>query len=710
METKQHPRPPGSRGALVLQQPWLELAGECAVRFFLSAALAAGEILGGYSPFALGYLSSAGAGAGGFFSLMGCGLGFLISKPLPDAFRYLATAILVYAVAFAFFDLNIYATRYFMPFSAALMAGLTGFVYLAEEGWTPTGIICYVTELLLVFATGRLFAVQVREEDSPLLLGLSWLTLAGGVLIALERIPLPFGLGLGRIAACAGAVWLSGVLPGASSVGAPLGLGLFLDLSAGGGCGCGASLAVGSLLSGKSEKQHRHTRILVFFVGFAAVSMWNFSVSGSLAPLLDGLLGCLLYLSLPASLLDRLEGRMPKHLKKTAPPISKAAQPVAAATGISSAAVASIQQRLRGQADAFHRLYQQLSADLDTSDDPKIDPFPLYLRASQRVCRGCAFGSACWKRDKSGMRTLLQPAMDAMVRRGRSDPADYPTEFSARCARINELVNEVNEQYAAARTRQRYQLRLKDSRSARCRQYEGMGHLLGDCALSLEPKAVAAVSKPNLTALAGVAAGKRPGQSVSGDAGGWFRDGDDGLWVVLCDGMGTGPDAARDSRFAYHLLEQFLSAGISPEVSLSTVAGALALRWESSGTFTTIDLLRIDLQSGEGCLYKLGAAPTYLRRDGVVSRFTSATLPAGLNTDPTPDLTRFRLRPGDLAVLVSDGVSDGSDDSDLRDAIRHWHGASPKELAASLLGPEESASDDRTAIVLCIGAEGIKAV
>ncbi len=706
METKQHPRPPGSRGALVLQQPWLELAGECAVRFFLSAALAAGEILGGYSPFALGYLSAAGAGAGGFFSLIGCGLGFLISKPLPDAFRYLATAILVYAVAFAFYDLRIFATRYFMPFSAALMAGLTGFVYLAEEGWTPTRVICYCSELLLVFVTGRLFAVQAREEDAPLLLGLSWLTLAGGVLIALERIPLPFGIGLGRIAACTAAIWLSGVLPGAASVGAPLGLGLFLDLSAGGGCGCGASLAMGSLLSGRCGKNHRHTRLGLFFVGYTAVSLWNFSVSGSLTPLLDGLLGCGLYISLPTSLLDRLEGRMPKHLKSSAPP-SKPTQP---SGGIPSAAIASIQQRLRGQADAFHRLYQQLSADLDTSEEPSIDPFPLYLRASQRVCRGCAFGSACWKRDKAGMRAQLQPAMDAMVRRGRSDPGDYPTEFAARCARINELVNEVNEQYAAARTRQRYQLRLKDSRSARCRQYEGMGHLLGDCALSLEPKAVAAVSTPSLTALAGVAAGKRPGQSVSGDAGGWFRDGDDALWVVLCDGMGTGPDAARDSRFAYHLLEQFLSAGISPEVSLSTVAGALALRWESSGTFTTIDLLRIDLQSGEGCLYKLGAAPTYLRRDGVVSRFTSGTLPAGLNTDPTPDLTRFRLRPGDLAVLVSDGVTDGSDDAAIRDAIRHWHGDSPRELAATLLGAEEAVSDDRTAIVLCIGAPGITAV
>ena len=93
MQTK--PRKSPNRGALVLTAPWVELASECACRFFLSAVLAAGQILEGYSPFALGYVAASGPGAGGFFALLGACLGYLLTKPLADAFRYLATAILV---------------------------------------------------------------------------------------------------------------------------------------------------------------------------------------------------------------------------------------------------------------------------------------------------------------------------------------------------------------------------------------------------------------------------------------------------------------------------------------------------------------------------------------------------------------------------------------------------------------------------------------
>ena len=135
-------------------------------------------------------------------------------------------------------------------------------------------------------------------------------------------------------------------------------------------------------------------------------------------------------------------------------------------------------------------------------------------------------------------------------------------------------------------------------------------------------------------------------------------------------------------------------------MALATVSGALGLRWECTGGFTTIDLLQLDLKTGEGAVYKLGAGPTYLRRDGVISRVTSSTLPAGLQQGAAPDVSRFRLRPGDLAVLVSDGVTDGSEDEWVRQQIRAFQGDSPKDLAGALLQHDQMVSDDRTAIVL----------
>ena len=86
----------------------------------------------------------------------------------------------------------------------------------------------------------------------------------------------------------------------------------------------------------------------------------------------------------------------------------------------------------------------------------------------------------------------------------------------------------------------------------------------------------------------------------------------DGLYILLCDGMGSGVAASRESKLAIRLLERFLKAGVDPESALKTLNSALALRNEEEGGFTTVDLLRLDLFTGEGALYKFGAAPTYI--------------------------------------------------------------------------------------------------
>lgn len=683
METK----PKRSREALVLRAPWVELASECACRFFLAGVLCAGDILGGCSPFAPGFIAASGPGAGGFFALIGAILGYLLALPLSLAFRYIATAILIYAIAFAFYDLKLYTTKAFMPCCAAAMAALTGFVYLAEAGWELSGLIAFFTEVLLTGLYARVFLLAAQSPPQPIPL----LFTAGALMIALETLPLPFGLSLGAALGAGLVVWCGRTLGGLPCVTAAVTLGLCLDLSHGGGCVYAASFALGGLLVTLSARWERRFSALGFLCGTLTVTLWSHAVIGSFLPFWNAVLGCALWLAAPQRLLDRVELPLPAPA---------ASQPLTAATPVED----ELRGRLRRQSAAFRTLHDQLHRDLAAAEEPPTDGFELLRRASGRVCPGCVFRTGCWKRELAATKQMLRPAAEQMARQGRADPMDFPGAFSARCSRLNELVNAANQEYAAEQTRRRYRLRLLEGRKDICRQYGRIARLLEDSASSLEPRAVPVMTATTrLTALAGVAAGKRPGQSVSGDAGGWFRDDEGVLWVVLCDGMGSGAEAARDSRFAYKLLEQFLSAGISPEVALATIGSALALRWESSGSFTTIDLLQLDLMNGEGVSYKLGAAPTYLRRGGVLSRITSSTLPAGLQQDHQPDISRFRLGPGDLAVLVSDGVTDGGEDGWVRRQIREFQGDSPKELAGSLLRHEQPATDDRTAIVLHIG-------
>ena len=219
------------------------------------------------------------------------------------------------------------------------------------------------------------------------------------------------------------------------------------------------------------------------------------------------------------------------------------------------------------------------------------------------------------------------------------------------------------------------------------------------------------VQSEPLMAVAGAAAQKKDGQAVSGDTGAWFKHDDGSLYVLLCDGMGSGAPAQRESTLAVRLLEQFLRAGVRPENALRTLSAALALRNdEAAGGFTTVDLLRLDLFTGEGAVYKYGAAPTYVRKGAGVSRITGASLPAGLagGEGGEPDMGRIRLEPGDWAVLITDGVTaGGEDDQWLRDALRTYRGDSPKELAQTILegSPgQETAADDRTVLALRVGS------
>ena len=73
-----------------------------------------------------------------------------------------------------------------------------------------------------------------------------------------------------------------------------------------------------------------------------------------------------------------------------------------------------------------------------------------------------------------------------------------------------------------------------------------------------------------------------------------------------------------------------MKAGVEAEAALRTLNSALALRGEEEGGFTTVDLLQIDLFTGQSALYKFGAAPTYVRKGDTVSKLSGSALPAGL--------------------------------------------------------------------------------
>lgn len=136
-----------------------------------------------------------------------------------------------------------------------------------------------------------------------------------------------------------------------------------------------------------------------------------------------------------------------------------------------------------------------------------------------------------------------------------------------------------------------------------------------------------------------------------------------------------------------------------------TCRTAALLRCQGGAGFTTIDLACLDRAEGVLTLYKYGAAPSYIKRQGAVARYRAQALPAGLESaDGDVPPQRIAVSPGSWLVQVSDGVA-GEDDEWLQDLLAGWDGTSPRALAEELLRQSvqrTGGADDCAVLVLAI--------
>ena len=167
---------------------------------------------------------------------------------------------------------------------------------------------------------------------------------------------------------------------------------------------------------------------------------------------------------------------------------------------------------------------------------------------------------------------------------------------------------------------------------------------------------------------------------------------------MLCDGMGTGSDAAQESTTAVDTLTDLIQSGMQPDHAMEFLNGMYILR--DTGCFSTMDILELSLITGQGTLYKWGAAPSYVKSGTIVKKLGTAAPPPGLGVGSTssPEVIRLSLWGGDMLVLVSDGVVR----EETEDLLRSYDGENVKELASLLTAQAEAAGgeDDMTAAVL----------
>ena len=129
--------------------------------------------------------------------------------------------------------------------------------------------------------------------------------------------------------------------------------------------------------------------------------------------------------------------------------------------------------------------------------------------------------------------------------------------------------------------------------------------------------------------------------------------------IALSDGMGIGQRALNESQVAVRLLENLLNSGFDRDIALKTINSVLQLK-SSAETFATLDMVMIDLFTAEVDFIKVGTVPSFIRRGRRVGLVTSNSLPIGIVDNLEIGTERRSLCPGDMLVLVSDGVVEAS--------------------------------------------------
>ena len=325
------------------------------------------------------------------------------------------------------------------------------------------------------------------------------------------------------------------------------------------------------------------------------------------------------------------------------------------------------------------------------------NPSVVFDRAAEQVCRRCILRDTCWRQNYSATYNAFNDACPRLLQRGEAQAGDFPLYFTSRCVHLSDFVGAVNVELRSYLLRQQYHRRLSEVRDQAREQYAQLGDMLASAGPAV-PAGAQAMGY-------GVASSLRPrqGQSVCGDQLDSFEVGDT-VYLLLSDGMGSGEAAHREAAMTVRLLRQFLEAGIEPGPALKTLNTALSLRGESGGGFTTIDLLALQRASGQAALYKYGAAPSYLKRSGSVSRYTGQSLPAGLQAvREAPECTRLQLTAESFFVMVSDGVADAGNDEWLQNLLAGWSGRDANALVSLILAESrgrKGLEDDCAVLVL----------
>ncbi len=520
----------------------------------------------------------------------------------------------------------------------ALAGVITALVGLAFQLWLgdETKVSMYLLRVAAAILCTRLFAAIGQRRDPVL----EWAVCAVAVL-ALAQVRLFPYFGLGYLAA--GILVTAGAFPAAALAG------LALDLSQVTAVPMTAAVSLAwtiRLIPGIPKQILACAPAAVYILVMALSGTWD------VQPLPGLLAGGFAALLIPAG-----------------PEVSRRR----GETGFA-------QVRLEMAASTISQTRQIL---MEVEEHP-VDEAAIIAKAADRACSGCPCRSKCKENPASLPASLLH--------RPLGNGADLP----GNCRKSGRLLQELRRGQEQLRSIRADRDRRMEYRAAVAQQYEFLSEYLQDLSDAIRSRSTPPQQQfqPELA----VCSASRDGQN--GDRCFWFAGVECKYYILLCDGMGTGAEAARDGKIAGNMLKKLLCAGYPPEYALRSVNSFCALQGRAGAV--TIDLAELRLDTGRATVYKWGAAPSYLVHRGDPIKIGKAAPPPGLSvTDGREAVERLSLRRGEMLILLSDGA--GGEES-LRASLEGRLDP-PGEMAARILESSQGdASDDATVAVVRLTA------
>lgn len=145
---------------------------------------------------------------------------------------------------------------------------------------------------------------------------------------------------------------------------------------------------------------------------------------------------------------------------------------------------------------------------------------------------------------------------------------------------------------------------------------------------------------------------------INGDCCGWQDIGDGKVAMIVSDGMGKGKKAAAESLMVTKTIISLLRSGVTTDLTLKMV-NAVMLMKEDEDSYATVDLAIVDKCTGKTKFYKIGAAPTLIRRKDKVEEVKLSAVPLGIVNGLKVRYVETVLKKDDWIIMMSDGVSDG---------------------------------------------------